>query len=83
MPAHSGPGDSHKESWAPDYPRYGGTGVKVEASWMGKRGFMVFVSDLGVRPSPEHEIGRYGDVGNYVMGNCKWMDPIEQAQQRS
>jgi hypothetical protein len=68
-------------SWSPDYPKWGGAGVKVEKGWKGKRGFMRFVSELGIR-KPGTEIGRYLDMGPYLAKNCKWMTEKEQAEER-
>lgn len=59
------------------YKFYGGAGVTVCRRWRGKHGFENFLADLGVRPVGR-TLGRFGDVGNYEPGNCKWMDREEQ-----
>src|SRR5271168_3209736 len=33
-----------------DYPNYGGRGIKVCKRWQGPKGFLNFISDMGVRP---------------------------------
>lgn len=61
------------------YKRYGGAGVKVCRRWLGPKGFVNFVKDVGKRPSPKHSLGRYLDLGDYKPGNARWMTPREQA----
>jgi len=63
---------------ATKYELYGGAGVKVCERWLGPNGFANFINDVGRRPSSKYSIGRYGDVGNYEPGNCKWMTDAEQ-----
>jgi len=53
------------------YAYYGGSGcVTVSERWLGANGFTTFLKDVGKRPTPQHTLGRYGDVGNYELGNC-------------
>ena len=59
------------------YKFYGGAGVTVCPRWRGKHGFENFLNDLGERPVGT-TLGRFGDVGNYERGNCKWMTRQEQ-----
>jgi hypothetical protein len=59
------------------YPTYGGLGVTVCNRW--KDSFENFLADLGERP-PGTTLGRFGDVGNYEIGNVKWMTSAEQRE---
>ena len=59
------------------YSSYGGAGVTITSRWLGENGFQNFLADLGERP-PGTTLGRFGDVGNYELGNCKWMTSAEQ-----
>jgi hypothetical protein len=65
------------------YPKYGGAGVTICDRWNTANGgsFENFLADLGERPLGT-TLGRYGDVGNYEPGNCKWMTPAEQITNR-
>ena len=60
------------------YTSYGEIGVKVCRRWTTENGFINFLKDMGKRPSLGHSMGRFGDVGNYEPGNCKWMTRSEQ-----
>ena len=53
---------------------YGGQGVEVCELW---RTFEGFLASMGERPEGT-TLGRFGDVGNYEPGNCKWMTQTEQ-----
>ena len=53
------------------YPDYGGRGIKVCARW---HKFENFLADMGLRPSPEHEITRIDNDGNYTTANTRWSD---------
>lgn len=64
------------------YVNYGGRGVIVCERWQGKHGFQNFLADMGVRPSKNHSLGRFGDVGNYEPSNCTWQTRKEQGAER-
>lgn len=68
---------------SPDYPDYGGRGIKVCDRW-GKNHnrYNNFLADMGLRPSPNHSLDRIEVDGNYEPNNCKWATPKEQANNR-
>jgi hypothetical protein len=59
---------------APNYPSYGGVGVKVCERWMT---FENFLADVGERPEGT-TLGRFGDLGNYEFSNCSWQTWAQQ-----
>lgn len=65
-----------------NYFRYGGRGIVVCERWLNS--FNDFLSDMGLRPSPNHTIDRFpNNDGNYEPTNCAWRTPKEQANNRS
>jgi len=62
------------------YNNYGGRGIKVCDRWLGKNGFINFLSDMGAKPSPIHSLDRFpnNETGNYEPSNCRWATPPEQ-----
>ena len=62
------------------WKQYGGNNppVKVCRRW---RKLENFIADMGPRPSSNHSISRFGDVGNYEPGNCAWHTWKQQAEE--
>lgn len=65
----------HNET-STSYPRYGGRGIYVFASW--RESFEVFLRDVGPRPIGS-TLDRIDPAGNYEPGNCCWSTPKEQS----
>jgi len=61
----------------PDYPEYGGRGIKIFDRWVNS--FTAFYEDMGEPPTPKHSLERIDVDGNYEPSNCYWADPSTQA----
>lgn len=64
----------------PGWRYYGAKGVTVCNRW---RMFENFLADVGLKPTAQHSIGRFGDVGNYEPGNCAWQTLAEQRTEQN
>jgi hypothetical protein len=64
------------------YESYGARGISVCDRWLGKGGFINFLADMGLRPSPRHQIDRINNDGPYAPWNCHWVLPVPQANNR-
>lgn len=62
-----------------DYAKYGGQGIIVSLEWASS--FEAFLSDMGKRPSPKHQIDRINSTGPYSKENCRWVTPFVQGSE--
>lgn len=61
------------------YPAYGGAGITVCPEW--RRGFVVFLRDMGPRP-PGTPLDRIDGTKGYSPANCRWATREEQSTNR-
>ena len=66
---------------ADSYQYYGGVGIYMCDRWISS--FENFIADMGLRPTEFHSIERCDVHDNYTPENCKWADPIEQANNKT
>lgn len=65
---------------SPAYANYGGRGISVCSEW--QESFEAFLSHVGPRPGPGHEIDRTNNDGNYEPGNVRWVTRKENRNNR-
>lgn len=68
------------KSTTPNYPGYGGRGIRVHPSWHDVTNFIAWVSqNLGPRPTG-HSLDRVNNDGHYAPGNVRWADAKTQSR---
>jgi hypothetical protein len=48
----------------------------VDPSW--RNSFSQFVSDMGVKPTPEHRLVRVDKAQGFSVSNCEWQRPMRK-----
>jgi len=62
------------------YKRYGKRGISICGSWYKLENF---ISDMGIKPTKKHSLGRINNNGNYEPINCRWEIQIQQENNKS
>ena len=64
----------------PSFQGYGAKGITICERW--RDSFEAFLDDMGTRPSGM-QIDRIDYRGPYAPGNCRWVTPMQQQNNRS
>lgn len=62
-----------KDTKFKDFAQYGARGIAVCERW--DNSFIAFLDDMGVRPTPTHQIDRIDPDLGYEPENCRWVTP--------
>ena len=65
------------------YATYGGRGIKVCDRWLGKHGFLNFLTDMGKKPLSALTLERRNNDGDYCPENCYWANQKVQARNKT
>lgn len=83
---HGATGTAEHDVWRgmlrcgnPRHKYYAGRGISVCGRWLS---FENFLSDMGLRPSPEHSIERQRNNENYDPDNCVWATRSQQGRNK-
>lgn len=60
------------------FHRYGGKGIIICEQWL--HSFPQFLSDMGFKPTPKHEIERRDNTKGYYRENCYWATRQQQME---
>lgn len=61
------------------YELYGKRGITVCARW---HDVVNFMTDMGPKPTPWHQLDRRNNNGNYTPENCRWVTCAENSRNR-
>lgn len=75
---HSAKGRCYRRS-NPSYGNYGSRGIQMCEAWINS--FEQFFADMGECPDGM-QLDRINNDGNYEPGNCRWVTPAENSQNR-
>lgn len=64
------------------FEQYGGAGITVCERWAGRNSFVLFLADMGPKPSPECTVDRKENSLGYSPENCRWATPLQQGNNR-